>query len=374
MLLYINLAGNTLLSSLLYATPLPGITSKRGDTPALQFQFGNVYGSPQELDPVPGSLTEFILGAKIQGDFPGNYIISNWSATSENFACTKTGGSTFNDAVLTAASLVLTSATAGFAQADVGLGLSGPGVATGATIASVQSATSCTLSLAATASHSPGTITISGRAATYTVYPSLNVLELSDLFVVDPTFLPNLATRTPANAAARYALAGLAPGQVVRQLDTQSYWQVANPLSLATSAGWTSDLAELASITLAAELTWQISGNKESSATFLWTIDNDYNQGGESQPQSANPPAPRIYVLQGTLAAGVDTGSISLAALNLANPPSLVTFTSLGKQAAGDANIFGAVVQSAITNRAVPFELTAPTDNANRIPAILVIP
>ncbi len=81
-----------------------------------------------------------------------------------------------------------------------------------------------------------------------------------------------------------------------------------------------------------------------------------------------------IYVVQGTLSAGVDTGSINISALGLTAPPTVATFTSLSKHSAGDANIWGAVIQSGVTAVNVPFELDAPTDNANRIPSIIVIP
>lgn len=75
------------------------------------------------------------------------------------------------DGVTTNASTAITSATAAFANRDVGKSISGTGIPAGATIASVTSATAAVLSAAATAAGSGVSFTIGLPAATAS-YPS----------------------------------------------------------------------------------------------------------------------------------------------------------------------------------------------------------
>lgn len=78
---------------------------------------------------------------------------------------------TVADAGTTSASTTLTSVTAGFSQNDVGKPISGTGIPAATTIASVQSATSVTLSAAATATASNVAVVI-GMALTSPSYAS----------------------------------------------------------------------------------------------------------------------------------------------------------------------------------------------------------
>ncbi|MGZ4701794.1 MAG: substrate-binding domain-containing protein [Ilumatobacteraceae bacterium] len=69
------------------------------------------------------------------------------------------------DGVTTSGSTTVTSATAGFKSADTGLAISGTGIPSGATIASVTNSTTVVLSAAATSSNTGVTLTISGIVA-----------------------------------------------------------------------------------------------------------------------------------------------------------------------------------------------------------------
>jgi hypothetical protein len=69
------------------------------------------------------------------------------------------------DGVTTNGSTNVTSATAGFKAADVGLSISGTGIPAGATIATFNSATSIELSAPATSSNTGVSLTISGIVA-----------------------------------------------------------------------------------------------------------------------------------------------------------------------------------------------------------------
>lgn len=82
----------------------------------------------------------------------------------------------------------------------------------------------------------------------------------------------------------------------------------------------------------------------------------------------------KSQVVFGTMTAGADTGSVDISALGLTVAPTTAVFLGLGKHAAGDANITGSVIISTMTASSISFELNALTDNANRIPIILVIP
>jgi len=101
---------------------------------------------------------------------------------------------------------------------------------------------------------------------------------------------------------------------------------------------------------------------------------------GMNAPQSVTPTqvahqiAAAVKPMTVALEAGVDTGVLDITALGLSVPPAHASFLSLQKHAPGDANITGSVIQSEITTTSVPFELSAPTDNAQRIAVILVIP
>jgi len=81
---------------------------------------------------------------------------------------------TVTDAV-TAVGTTLTSATAAFTYADVGRSVTGGSIPAGATIASVQSSTSVTLSAAATAAASGVTVTVSGVGTGPTVKPCIEM-------------------------------------------------------------------------------------------------------------------------------------------------------------------------------------------------------
>ena len=75
-----------------------------------------------------------------------------------------------------------------------------------------------------------------------------------------------------------------------------------------------------------------------------------------------------------TLAQGVSSGSVDISSLALSAAPSYVFIFPPTKHAYGDANLYATVVKGGVTSTAIPFELNAPTDNANRIVQILVIP
>lgn len=261
--------------------------TKRGDTPSFDFIFGRAFSAPVEID-ADAAITDFRFGAKPVNDLYEDYVISNWNGAT--FAHTKTGGARFSDAATTISSAALTSATAGFMASDAGRSIAGAGIPDGAKIAAVNSATSITLSAAATATAANVTITIIGRTPMYSVKPSLSTLQLNDLFWTN-------FKGTAADEAARYALSGLSNGSVVRQEDDNSYWVVIDVQNVDSSAGWSNDVTDAAReeyVDLFAELTWTIGSEITSTMTWTLRVWDDVNKGNEAAPQSAGPGGP-IY-------------------------------------------------------------------------------
>ena len=352
---------------------------KLSDTPVLGFTFGVPYGLALEINLVD-AITNFVFGAKLHDDFYGDYLVSNLGATfgdgvlnstatltsataaftgadvgrsvtgtgipaattilTVNSATnvtlsaaatataagvnitigrptwTKTGGSTFADAV-TNTTTTLTSATAGFTPSDAGLAISGTNIPANTTILSVQSPTSITLSAAATGSSGAGTIVIApnpltgaARTPTYSVTPSFKTLELVEALVNGPI------AATYASATARYAAVGLTNGQIVFQSNNGTFWVVIDQANLGDAAGWSFDVPGLPSIALDAELTVQMAGSSESTLTFTILVYNNINKGFEGVPIEANPdyPPPASIVQFG---AG---GVVNLSAVFRFNP------------------------------------------------------
>lgn len=290
MRLTVNRDTNSLIVSLDYPEAITGpaginsVGTKRGDTPSLDWLFGVRFGAAQEIDLLT-AITTFKFGAKAAGDFAGPFVISNWDGAT--FAYTKTGGSTFPDGV-TATNTTLTSGTAAFSVADIGRAINGAGIPAATTIAAVASSTSCTLSAATTATAAGVAIVISGRTPIYSVAPSFNTVALNDLFITAGV------SQVVADATARKALASPPLGSVVRQTSDQSYWVVINAAATATDAGWSTDVPELASVDLDAELEITQGAQITSTLTFTLRIYNDVIKGAEGVPASATPayPAP----------------------------------------------------------------------------------
>lgn len=293
MRLTINLDNNALITSLDFPETISGtvagvnvVSAKRGDTPPVEFIFGRPFnastgtgGLPEDIDAAV-AIASFKFGCKLPGDYGGDYVISNWDGS--EFAWDKFDGSTFTDAATTNASPTLTSATAAFTSADIGLAIAGTGIPAETTIIGVTNATTVTLSANATATASGVTITITGRTTRYRVLPSFNTDPLNDALV------DGEISQTVANEAARYALVGLALGTIIKQTDTATYWIVINASQLNNAAGW-DNAPQLDSIDLIAELEWQLVGQITSSTTFTLRVFNDVNKGIEGVPTDANP-------------------------------------------------------------------------------------
>ena len=275
MKLLVDFENNILISNVGNRQPLTLLQCKR--TPTRTFAVNFFSGLNQiEIDPCATSPASLQFGVKIHDDFAGALEIYTSGFT-------KTGGSWFTDGTTTNASAIVTSLTAGFSSADVGLSISGAGIPANTTILSVQSSTRITLSTNATATASGVTITI-GRVnspATYTASAAMATVGINDLFIIGGI------SRTPANQAARYALTGLSNGTIVRQVDTQAYWIVVDSANLANANGWSSDVPEKEYIELDAELTWQVGTVIDVTFTFTLRIWNNVIQSGGPVPVPA---------------------------------------------------------------------------------------
>lgn len=118
---------------------------------------------------------------------------------------------------------------------------------------------------------------------------------------------------------------------------------------------------------------WQLqAGNSATNVSAGYIRPGDYNATTNAKQWVRLSAATSVF--SGSLASGVDTGSINIASMGLSTAPTTAVFLGLGKHAAGDQNIFGSVIIGSMTATTISFELTAPTDNANRIPTIIVIP
>ncbi len=264
MLRFINLDTRQVQALSNVAQAIDNLPATRGDNPVYDFRFVQD-NAAVEIDPTTPATFKF--GAKLAGDYAGPYLIYT-------DAVTKTGGSRFTDAVTTFGSATLTSATAGFMASDAGLAITGPGIPAGATILSVQSSTSITLSTNATVTASGVAIAIAGRAATYSFSPSINSLALNDALVNGAIY-----GTYPVNEAARLALV-VPSGTIVRQGvegGPQSYW-------LKTATSWSDDVPMRAELALDGELEWTVAGKITSTRRFVFQVSNDVNRGSEGMP------------------------------------------------------------------------------------------
>ncbi len=117
---------------------------------------------------VPTAFDMNTYGAGISIWTNANDVTPGGANTGVNSTRTVTDG-------VTAVGTTLTSATAAFTYADVGRSVAGGSIPAGATIASVQSATSVTLSAAATAAANGVTVAISGAGVGPTTKPALEI-------------------------------------------------------------------------------------------------------------------------------------------------------------------------------------------------------
>ncbi len=120
-----------------------------------------------------------------------------------------------------------------------------------------------------------------GTSTFYRLAPSLDTTALNDLFAVGGVIA------TPATAAARLALTGLAVGNIVRQVDTAVYYQVLNASLLAfdvgtATPGWTLTENRAAYVDLAAEFEYVLDGLQTSFPTFVLRVYDDVSKGNES--------------------------------------------------------------------------------------------
>ena len=298
MRLTINRDTNALIRALNFPETIVGpagsnsFGTKRGDTPAHEIVFGVPFGSPEEID-LAAPTTSLKYGLKLPGDFAGDYIVSNWNGSA--WAYQKTGASSVVDAVLTEAETTITTATAAFTAADIGLAITGSGIPAAATIASVTSATEAALSAAATASATGVTITIAGRTPAYTVAPSYNTAALNAA-LVDGTI-----AQTVADSAARLALTEINVGDIIMQSDTGIAWQLIDAEKIATADGWdTAPQKEY--IDLAGEIEIRQGDAITSTLTFTERVYNDVNKGTEGTPAEL----PDLKATQAEAEAGTD--------------------------------------------------------------------
>jgi hypothetical protein len=122
---------------------------------------------------------------------------------------------TVTDAVTTSGSVTLTSATANFTAADVGKTISGPGIATGATITAVTNST--TISLSAVASATGTGVAIAWGWPAQTVTVTLSLLKATDVFDGTHTIISALPVAAGDTISLRDYLDGamLATGEAV---------------------------------------------------------------------------------------------------------------------------------------------------------------
>jgi hypothetical protein len=193
-LLVVNAATNALVASL--NSPQQAVESvpqNRGASGNIGVVFGYPFGTAIELESL-GGLTEFKFGAKVLGDYNGPFVVSNYNPGTGLFPWVKTQGYTFSDGVTTGVNTAYSSATASFAQSDVGCGIAGANLAANTTIAAVTSATTIVLSqnaLGAGAGQgfviTPQTVAnVANRTPTYTVSPAWNTTKLNNLLGYDP--------------------------------------------------------------------------------------------------------------------------------------------------------------------------------------------
>lgn len=130
--------------------------------------------------------------------------------------CNTAGTSrTVTDGVTTSGSANVTSATANFTNADVGKTISGPGITTGTTIASVTNSTTIVLSAVATANGSG--VALSWAFAGQTVTVSLALHKSGDVFDGTHTIIAQLPVNSGDTISLRDYIDGamLATGEAV---------------------------------------------------------------------------------------------------------------------------------------------------------------
>ena len=240
--------------------------ARRGDSAEIIVQFQSDGGVIREIDAGAAEKT-FKFGLKKQGDINGDYIVSNWDPVA-----------------------------GAFVYAKMIVPASGPLV--------------------------PYTILLSEGltgfwGVGYVFYPSFNSVPLNDMLVA------GAIVALPADQTARYALAGLALGAIVRQVDTQAYWMVSDPAHLADAAGWSADVPAHPSVDLDFELEWTLDGHVASSATGVFTVFNDLNKGGEGFPSTATPSYPAPELLERVARKGVADGYAGLGADGTVPPAQL---------------------------------------------------
>lgn len=177
----------------------------------------------------------------------------------------------------------------------------------------------------AIASATSWTATGAGTAAVYTFSLSLNTVELARLFV-DGT----ISETTAANQTARYALTGLAVGDIIEQTDDTSFWIVVDADELDNAAGW-ERAPELPLVELIGEVEATAAGAEFTSQTLTFVVHNDVIRGSEGTPTSGSPSYPTpaqsivarldITALTGGAATALD--GIATAGINLTTDPTL---------------------------------------------------
>lgn len=275
------------------------LVTKRADTDSFQFCFGRPFTGAEEVDFGASSVT-LKFGAKVEGDFAGDYVLSNWDGAV--FAYAKSFRKQVTDGVTTSSSPTLTSATAGWAASDVGKAITGAGIPAGTTIQAVGSVTSITMSANATASGTGVGLTIPKRTPLYTVnVPNSHELNI---LLVDGTVKASVADQT-----ARFALVGWANGEIAYQESDGTSWVVIDNAQLNNASGWgPADQKE--SVTLDAEVELNVDGVVMSSVTFDLVVYSDVNRGNEGVPRAAAPgyPSPRKLLALEPLVTGLTGG------------------------------------------------------------------
>lgn len=172
---YVNLDTLEVQDRADFAQAIDAQEVKRGDNRQLEYQFVRE-GVPVDLNP-DGEAITWTFGAKVEGDFDGSHVF-------KSTVFTKTNGTRFTDGVLNSTT-TLTSATAVFTRADIGLVITGTGIPVDTTIVDVTNDTTIVLSTAATATSGGVTITIVARDTYYTVAPSFDTAKGNNLLGYD---------------------------------------------------------------------------------------------------------------------------------------------------------------------------------------------
>lgn len=195
-----------------------------------------------------------------------------------------------------------------------------------------------------------------GAAATYTAQIPFNT---SALFEALMGAAGGVVVDRPADQAARYLLTGLTLGQVVQEVGTMTYWVVINPASLATSAGWSSDVTVATQIVLGAELAvFFADGSALKTLPFSITVLASYTEvpGTIVLSTLGGYPAPGTLIALGSnqTFTGVNnfTGGLQIGGVAVPAPatiPALAganTYTAANNFAAGLLQIGGVAVPS----------------------------